>query len=198
MAEERAQTPQYTIYTLVDPRDNSTRYVGLSLDMYNRFAQHILDHGNRAKRTWIDDLKQQGFMPQLVVLEKDVESLDLARAREAHWISFYLSAGANLTNIQKLKRPKVAQRRIKVLKGRFDQLGTLRHRSGISTEQMIWRLEGITSRRYRSIESGGTITFTLANQILSTFNSLLIDAGKQPVTLDELGLTLYGALKNCR
>jgi len=182
---------KYTIYTLVDPRDNSTRYVGLSSDVYNRFAQHILDRVNLAKHAWIAELKQQGFIPKLVVLEKDLESLDQARVREIYWISFYLNSGANLTNIHKPKPPKAIQRRVKVLKGRFKWLGTIRHHAGISDHAMIWRLEGITSRRYNSIEKGGTITFIEANQILEVLNTLLIEASRPTVTLDDLGLTLY-------
>lgn len=76
---------EYSVYQLVDPRDNTIRYVGLSSAVLNRCAEHVLSGGrvNKVKAQWIEELKQAGLLPILQVLETNILGLDEARCKEA-------------------------------------------------------------------------------------------------------------------
>ena len=96
----------YTIYALVDPRNGEIKYVGLTKDVYVRFAQHIRgksDHPQKdawiqeLKQAQIQELKQAQILVHLEMLEQ-VEDLDLALNRENHWIDFWLAEGCKLFN----------------------------------------------------------------------------------------------------
>jgi predicted GIY-YIG superfamily endonuclease len=90
----------YVIYALVDPRDNTIRYVGMTSDVYKRFFEHTQCGGgtNYEKNAWIMEMRAQNVMVQMVELER-VESLAVARKREAYWIQHYISLQSKLTNI---------------------------------------------------------------------------------------------------
>lgn len=91
---------EYQIYALIDPRDRTIRYVGISKDARVRPAQHLNEVENR-KRAWLFDLKQQGLQPDIEILEtvtSDQDVISLALEREEYWIQRFLDAGARLTN----------------------------------------------------------------------------------------------------
>lgn len=91
----------YQVYALVDPRDKTTRYVGISKDARSRLAQHMSEIENR-KRAWLFDLKQQGLQPDIEILEtvsSDQDVFSLASEREEYWIQSFLVAGTDLTNV---------------------------------------------------------------------------------------------------
>lgn len=114
MAAVPAKAQQYTIYRLIDPRDNSTRYVGLSSNVLRRYAAHILGNSpsqmNAARSAWLEDLNQQGFMPVLDVIESGIRDRRQAEEREAYWIRVYHDSGANLLNIQGVPRIQPLER----------------------------------------------------------------------------------------
>ncbi|HYT28756.1 MAG TPA: GIY-YIG nuclease family protein [Ktedonobacteraceae bacterium] len=92
----------HQIYALIDPRDKTTRYVGISKDALVRLAQHMNEVENR-KRAWLFDLKQQGLQPHIEILEtviSDQDVVSLALEREEYWIQSFLDAGAPLTNVR--------------------------------------------------------------------------------------------------
>jgi predicted GIY-YIG superfamily endonuclease len=90
------------VYVLVDPRDGTPRYVGISKDPRSRLAQHMNEVENE-KRAWLAELKRMGLSPELEVLETVVEregDVDaVAEERERYWISSLLRSGAPLANI---------------------------------------------------------------------------------------------------
>jgi GIY-YIG catalytic domain len=90
----------YVIYSLVDPRDHTTRYVGMTNDVYERFLSHLSCNGNNFRRDeWIQELKAANVMVIMQTLEV-VTNAPLARIREAYWIHHYLQLGVLLYNNQ--------------------------------------------------------------------------------------------------
>jgi hypothetical protein len=90
----------HTIYALVDPRDNTPRYVGLTDCPPFRLREHIRNlDGGKEKRAWVRELRQHGLVPSMEVLET-TPTLESALQSEKHWTSYYLALGMPLTNIQ--------------------------------------------------------------------------------------------------
>jgi len=81
------------IYALRDPRDGLVYYVGKTRHPSWRLQSHIEERGgNKAKRRWLDDLRQHGLTPEMAILEKadaytwqDTERLWIAKGREQGW-----------------------------------------------------------------------------------------------------------------
>jgi DNA-binding XRE family transcriptional regulator len=98
----RQANRQHQIYSLIDPRDNTTRYVGRSDDVQYRLYQHLQGIGDsRQTKRWIRELLQQGLAPRLEILET-IEVADNQQARvcerEEYWIGVKLRQGCNLLN----------------------------------------------------------------------------------------------------
>ena len=70
-------------------------------------------------------------------------------------------------------------------------LRALRESLGISQEGLARRTRTLTTRTVANAERGQRVTYDSATQILEAVNKLLAEAGKPPVTLDQLGLHLY-------
>jgi hypothetical protein len=88
----------YTIYKLSDPRTNLIHHVGVTKNVHKRYAQHLLfPHTNEAKGDWLLNLEQDGLMPVIEIVERDL-SWEVARKREQYWIKYYRSQNAPLTN----------------------------------------------------------------------------------------------------
>lgn len=88
----------YTIYVLIDPRDNIPCYVGMTNDVYRRFQQHIGCYGNNeAKNDWIRSLREANIMVVMKTLET-VSTLEEARQRELYWVEIYRKSGFHLFN----------------------------------------------------------------------------------------------------
>jgi predicted GIY-YIG superfamily endonuclease len=89
----------YFVYTLIDQRDNSVRYVGITNDIYSRFSQHLrCDSSNITKNMWIAELKSLDLMLIMRTIER-METVEEARKREVYWMQQYSSQGAILLNI---------------------------------------------------------------------------------------------------
>lgn len=53
----------YQIYALLDPRDSTVRYVGMSRNAQKRLFQHLLgDSRNEYKHGWIRELLERGLI----------------------------------------------------------------------------------------------------------------------------------------
>lgn len=193
MVIAQAIEQKYTIYRLIDPRDNSTRYIGLSSNVLRRYAAHILGNNlslkNDARRAWLEDLNRQGLMPILDILESGIEGRRQAEEREAYWIEFYHNLGANLLNIQGVPRVHHASKQPHMK--RITWLKQIRESLGVSQEGLARRTRSITTRTVRNAEDGNRVTNDTATQIVDALNGLLAENGRSEITLNDLGLTLY-------
>jgi hypothetical protein len=89
----------YTIYVLIDPRDKTPRYVGITDCPPWRLREHLRNlEGGREKRAWIRELQQSGLAPSMEELET-VPTQAMARQRERWWTRHYLQLGIPLTNV---------------------------------------------------------------------------------------------------
>ena len=70
-------------------------------------------------------------------------------------------------------------------------LKEMRQSLGISQEELARRTRSVRMGTVRNAEGGKRVTYDTANQILEAINSLLETAGREKVTLDDLGLNLY-------
>lgn len=88
----------YTVYALIDPRDWSIHYVGMTDNVYTRFQQHIrLQSNNEQKNTWLQSLKDADVMVFMKTLET-ADNLEDALQKEAYWIRHYIRLKSPLTN----------------------------------------------------------------------------------------------------
>jgi hypothetical protein len=96
MAKERG----YTIYALIDPRDSSIRYIGITDNPDQRLKEHLRGRGgNPPKRNWVYELRQIGLVPIMQPLETGL-SLPAALERESFLIQHYLNSGNALVNLR--------------------------------------------------------------------------------------------------
>jgi len=85
------------IYGLKDPRDGQTYYIGKTHQPDIRFRQHLRGGENGDKDDWLDDLSNEGLMPEMETLEVVRAGAD-EHERESFWITFGLATGWPLTN----------------------------------------------------------------------------------------------------
>jgi hypothetical protein len=83
-----------SIYALVDPRDNTVRYVGKTSSPRDRLAQHIEWESKGRKGKWVAELKAAGAVPRMEILER----VPVGEWEEAErkWIAFYSARGSVL------------------------------------------------------------------------------------------------------
>jgi GIY-YIG catalytic domain len=99
----------YFVYALIDPRTDVVAYVGISFNATWRFSQHLkCDSTNRAKNAWIQQLQDEGLQPILKILET-VETADIARKREKHWINYYATQHMPLRNMKGIGQARLSQ-----------------------------------------------------------------------------------------
>lgn len=85
------------IYLLLDPRDNSIRYVGATIHPEKRMWEHLHDLRLKCHRTdWIKFLLRNELEPQMWIIEVTDEKK--WEKRERNWIKFYRKVGCDLTN----------------------------------------------------------------------------------------------------
>ncbi len=89
----------YSVYALIDPRDQAIRYIGMSNNVQRRFLQHIRGYtsnaANRSRDQWLASLKQDNTEPLVRVLET-TDDFAQARLREKYWTEQYIHL--SLTN----------------------------------------------------------------------------------------------------
>jgi len=88
--------PSTTIYKLIDPRDDTVRYIGKSVNPRMRMYQHLALKGRSQKDRWIRELHDLGLKPQIECIE--TVHRDEAATRERQWIEYGLNQGWPLTN----------------------------------------------------------------------------------------------------
>jgi predicted GIY-YIG superfamily endonuclease len=88
----------YAVYRLVDPRTQSTFYVGVTDNLAARYIQHLrCSDKNTRKNTRIQEIKDANYLPIPDTLEI-IEERTLALKRERYWIQHYRHLGADLLN----------------------------------------------------------------------------------------------------
>lgn len=78
------------IYSLIDPIDNSIRYIGWTSNVENRYKQHLKEarRGSKNHRcNWIRSLFSKNVLPTISVIEEIPYSK--RQEREVYWISYY-------------------------------------------------------------------------------------------------------------
>lgn len=84
----------FYIYALVDPDDNTVRYVGQTTCPASRLISHMTSGegtGGKPKGEWISSLKMSGKVPRMEILTR--ASLHEWERAEQYWIAFYLRFG---------------------------------------------------------------------------------------------------------
>jgi hypothetical protein len=71
------------------------------------------------------------------------------------------------------------------------KLRQIRENLGATQEGVTRRTRSLAVRTYVRAEDGERVTYGTAMQILDAINELLAERGRPPVTVDDLGLTLY-------
>jgi predicted transcriptional regulator len=71
------------------------------------------------------------------------------------------------------------------------ELKRIRLELGISQEGLARRTKSVSTGTVKRAENGQNVTYTTATQIHEAVNTLLAEAGKASVSLEDLGLTLY-------
>src|SRR5271169_3269422 len=103
--QEQEQTA--SVYGLKDQRVDEIFYIGMSIDPYTRYGQHLSScdkDANSAKSKRILDMRKDGLMPELFIIESGIP-IEQAFKRETHWIHYYSSIGAKLTNSARIYSP---------------------------------------------------------------------------------------------
>ena len=96
---------EYQIYALIDPRNNSIRYIGMSADTNYRFYLHIQQGGGKQESAWLRELRQLNLSPILKILETvDPNDYSTACEREKYWMQRLQEAGCLLVNVFGTKR----------------------------------------------------------------------------------------------
>ncbi len=77
-----------TIYSLIDPRTHKVRYIGCTIDLTRRIAEHIVGNPSKAVPlvdTWIEELMKLGLQFNWVIIEEFDDDLWYGQ-REIKWI----------------------------------------------------------------------------------------------------------------
>lgn len=86
------------IYVLLDPRDDTVRYIGVTkLDILKRLDSHIEHPSNRFAAEWFESLSSIGMRPNIEPIE--IVSDALWEKRERYWIASARQLRATLLNI---------------------------------------------------------------------------------------------------
>jgi predicted GIY-YIG superfamily endonuclease len=101
LSRENNAAQKHTVYGLKDPRTDEVRYIGMTVNVTQRFSYHIsrIDKSNQTKQSWLDDLKANSLQPDLIIIEDNLDRQE-AFVREKYWLQIYLEQGANLTNMR--------------------------------------------------------------------------------------------------
>ncbi len=124
------------IYTLKDPRDDKVCYVGRTVNLDNRYNQHMHDHPyfyGRFRR-WRDKLKSEGLVPVMSIIDEcDTE---LAVDREMFWIGHF-SKTTPLLNVQ--YRQDLQNKVVTLTSSQMKMLRQVKLDTGFSQSEIVRR-----------------------------------------------------------
>jgi len=79
------------VYALVDPRDRTARYVGVTnRSLERRLDWHLRSPTNSRTRAWFTDLRRFGLRPDIVKLQNVVRNWEIC---EMQWIAWFRARG---------------------------------------------------------------------------------------------------------
>jgi|SRR6266571_3174639 len=94
----------YYVYALIDPRDQTIRYIGMSRQPKLRLIEHRHFKQHRQRHDWMAELQQQQLEPIIHIIEEVHDTRRYAYTRETYWIHQYAAQGAPLLNVLPGKR----------------------------------------------------------------------------------------------
>jgi hypothetical protein len=89
------------IYKLIDPTDNTIRYIGKANNPEQRFKAHCNKARYKPTHTfnWLKSLRERGLKPVMEIIENT--PIATWKQREKYWIKHFTDEGCNLTNYTK-------------------------------------------------------------------------------------------------
>lgn len=69
-------------------------------------------------------------------------------------------------------------------------LKEIRESLGLSQEELARRTRTVPTRAIRRAEEGKTIPYPMVKQILEALNVLLLEAGRPPITFQDVGVNV--------
>jgi hypothetical protein len=90
-------TRPVVIYALVDPRTEEVRYIGKTNNIAARLCAHFTELGSAARRAWMNELWEEGLLPEPVPLDVVAPGDDWGD-REREWIRRMRARGEPLLN----------------------------------------------------------------------------------------------------
>jgi predicted GIY-YIG superfamily endonuclease len=88
----------FYIYSLIDPRDNRLRYIGITNDPIKRYSGHKMRLTKTKKSNWIRGLQKENLNPIMNIIE-ELDCRELGKKREKYWIRYFKKKGLNLLNM---------------------------------------------------------------------------------------------------
>jgi DNA-binding XRE family transcriptional regulator len=86
------------IYGLKDPRTDEIKYVGKSMQGIKRAKSHLVHSHNPLVNEWINELKMDNYLPDVIILENVLNWTELLD-KEKYWIGKLLDEDFDLFNI---------------------------------------------------------------------------------------------------
>jgi hypothetical protein len=94
----RIKNMRGSVYELLDPRDGSCRYVGMTFNVAARERSHADSRSFQwSLSDWKCELNSIGLRPVMRVIESGIKAEDILE-RERHWCRERVSSGARLLN----------------------------------------------------------------------------------------------------
>ena len=90
----------FRVYALLDPRDNTIRYVGCTAkQLAHRLTDHLSSTGKAKRFRWIKELRALNLRPEIHLLEEVTVARRLdAHAVEQRWVKKLKDEGHDLLN----------------------------------------------------------------------------------------------------
>lgn len=86
------------IYGLKDPRTDEFKYVGKSTKGIKRAKSHLIHSHNPLVNEWVNELKSDNYLPDIIILEHVSEWTELVD-KEKYWVGKLENDGCDLLNV---------------------------------------------------------------------------------------------------
>lgn len=188
--EQSRINKQHQVYALIDPRDKTTHYVGVSKNAYSRLAQHMSEVENE-KRAWLSELKRLGLSPELQILEtieNDQDIVSIALEREKHWIDRFSRSGSPLSNIINVPRMSSKEKHIAYSTDReLNPFQQAVNDAGLTVAQLS-KESDVSHNTIAKVARGMPVNAYLAARLCKTLNHYL----NEQVTYQCLNIAIVG------